>query len=561
MKFSPFFSLSSKISFFTGLIIIIAAIIISVTVYVIFNSSLTDFTQHNLETEQKFVATEIETAFIDIANDLNVLANVPPIQGIIRSTESGGEDKIEKSSLKMWQNRLATIFSAMLKANGAYTQIRYIGISNKGKEIVRVNRTGNNIYRTHLSALSSKGDTAYFKTATTLSQGSIIFSQINYNEEKGQVQNPKIPTIRAMMPVYDKKQQIFGTLIINVNVKAFLRQILLSIGQRYPAYFYTTSGDLFIFNPKERTLIFYTKNNLARAGNGIPKVQKNIEAFRSVIDKNQKYDLVTKVIYSDDEKQNKLFTMLVKVNKNELVKHDKSVINTLLSVIILVCCLALILVYVFSNRLLKDLRNLAEMISHSTKKNKEAMDLPVHLRDEVGVLARALDKKTKLLYSLAAYDSLTGLPNRKKFIERLDETILRAKRNKTWVMLLFIDLNDFKQINDVYGHDYGDEVLVKFGTKLKDVMRESEFCARLAGDEFVAVLADLPIGEYDNLDKIYKRFMDSLQSTYSIKGVTFHLEIGLGYSIYPDDGSTIDDLMKKADMMMYQDKKNKKTQN
>ena len=128
-------------------------------------------------------------------------------------------------------------------------------------------------------------------------------------------------------------------------------------------------------------------------------------------------------------------------------------------------------------------------------------------------------------------------------------------------MLLFIDLNDFKQINDVYGHDYGDEVLVKFGTKLKDVMRESEFCARLAGDEFVAVLADLPIGEYDNLDKIYKRFMDSLQSTYSIKGVTFHLEIGLGYSIYPDDGSTIDDLMKKADMMMYQDKKNKKTQN
>jgi diguanylate cyclase (GGDEF)-like protein/PAS domain S-box-containing protein len=156
------------------------------------------------------------------------------------------------------------------------------------------------------------------------------------------------------------------------------------------------------------------------------------------------------------------------------------------------------------------------------------------------------------LKHMAGHDMLTRLPNRALFLEHLNQTIKEAKRNATMFAVVFLDLDDFKEINDTYGHEAGDTVLKKWSRVLSGVTRENDIVARLGGDEFVGlfnVSNDMDV----NIIKM-KMFNDLLSevdcSTYNI---TIHYSLGV--SIYPTDGKSIDTLLKKADQAMYRQKK------
>tara|TARA_B100000315_G_scaffold151864_1_gene140688 strand:- start:5512 stop:7233 length:1722 start_codon:yes stop_codon:yes gene_type:complete len=149
----------------------------------------------------------------------------------------------------------------------------------------------------------------------------------------------------------------------------------------------------------------------------------------------------------------------------------------------------------------------------------------------------------------AHYDALTGLPNRPLFFDRLKEAVARSHRNKHKFAVMFLDLDNFKNVNDVLGHATGDLLLKEAATRLMDCIREVDTIARLGGDEFIIILENLK----KELDAaaISRKIIGSLSSPFSFKGEDLFVSSSIGISLYPADATTVEDLMKYADMAMY----------
>ncbi len=154
------------------------------------------------------------------------------------------------------------------------------------------------------------------------------------------------------------------------------------------------------------------------------------------------------------------------------------------------------------------------------------------------------------------HDALTDLPNRTLFLDRLENEIRKSKRNNKLLGVLFFDLNKFKNINDDYGHAFGDAYLVEFSRRVSGALRDSDTCARIGGDEFVAILADLQ--SQDELETIIDKIHDSITEVFSYEEHQLPIKASIGASLYPDDGIDADVLILKADNAMYKSKKNNK---
>ncbi len=161
---------------------------------------------------------------------------------------------------------------------------------------------------------------------------------------------------------------------------------------------------------------------------------------------------------------------------------------------------------------------------------------------------KILQKKLK---HMAGHDLLTGLPNRSLFLEHLEQTIKEAKRNSTMFAVVFIDLDDFKEINDTYGHEAGDTVLKKLARMLTEATRANDIVARLGGDEFVGIF---DVSNDEDIEIIQKKIFDNVLSEIHCSTYQTTVHVSLGVSIYPRNGTNVDTLLRKADQAMYQQK-------
>ncbi len=162
------------------------------------------------------------------------------------------------------------------------------------------------------------------------------------------------------------------------------------------------------------------------------------------------------------------------------------------------------------------------------------------------------------LQKQASYDELTGLPNRSLAKDRLYQTILKSKRHHLQPCLAFLDLDNFKYINDTFGHAAGDELLREASRRLTECARESDTVARLGGDEFLLILED------DRTDReqqretgirhIGERIIESFSKPFVIEGHELNVTASLGFAIYPKDGDDSNKLMRHADVAMYRSK-------
>ena len=155
----------------------------------------------------------------------------------------------------------------------------------------------------------------------------------------------------------------------------------------------------------------------------------------------------------------------------------------------------------------------------------------------------------------ALYDELTHLANRGHFIELLKNAIARASRNNTKVGIIFMDLNDFKPINDSHGHAVGDRVLQEFAIRLKNELREYDTVARFGGDEF-AIIVDNII-DAGQCMIVTERLLRRLQAHYVIGKKKYAITASIGIAVYPDDAANLDELIVAADSAMYEAKRDK----
>ena len=157
------------------------------------------------------------------------------------------------------------------------------------------------------------------------------------------------------------------------------------------------------------------------------------------------------------------------------------------------------------------------------------------------------------LHKIANYDGLTGLPNRSFFYDYLSHALAHAKRQRTKVAIFFCDLDRFKYINDSLGHHVGDLLLQEVAKRMAASVRQSDMVARLGGDEFTVILED--IQDATHAARVGQKIIDALTQPFGIEGKTLMTGTSIGIALFPDDGTTVEDLLRKADTAMYEAKR------
>lgn len=169
--------------------------------------------------------------------------------------------------------------------------------------------------------------------------------------------------------------------------------------------------------------------------------------------------------------------------------------------------------------------------------------------NELYLLNKELKEKEKEIEKLAYYDQLTGLANRTLFYNMAEKFLEEAKRNNTKLGLMFIDIDQFKRINDKYGHKVGDQVVVEVANLLEKSTRKHDIVSRYGGDEFLILLPN--IKHYNNYKIIASRIAIANRRVIVSDDIQIDISLSIGVSFYPRDGETIDDLIFKADKAMY----------
>ncbi|MCZ6830381.1 MAG: EAL domain-containing protein [Gammaproteobacteria bacterium] len=206
-----------------------------------------------------------------------------------------------------------------------------------------------------------------------------------------------------------------------------------------------------------------------------------------------------------------------------------------------------------------------------TARHKDGSNLPMHLRvsaikDEsqgtthyVAVYSDISEQKRSQeeINKLAFYDPLTGLPNRRQIMERLDRELYLADRYDSGGALFFLDIDNFKDINDTLGHDHGDCLLIELGRRLRRHVRKTDMVSRLGGDEFLILLQRDTASEQDTIDhatSVCEKILSLSQEPYLIEGHKHYVSISIGITIFPSNAANPQDLLKQADTAMYKAK-------
>ena len=193
-------------------------------------------------------------------------------------------------------------------------------------------------------------------------------------------------------------------------------------------------------------------------------------------------------------------------------------------------------------------------------------DIPIFNSDEIGELAKnfkymlselneyhhELNRQKNAFSYQANYDSLTNLPNRALFNDRLKQSIYKSSRYSEKFALFFIDLDKFKDINDTFGHEYGDKLLIKVAARLNSILREGDTLARLGGDEFIVIMNNLK--EFHSASVLAQKIIDILEVPLEVEGEELFISCSVGISLYPQDSRDERELLKFADIAMYRSK-------
>ena len=181
--------------------------------------------------------------------------------------------------------------------------------------------------------------------------------------------------------------------------------------------------------------------------------------------------------------------------------------------------------------------------------------------DETGIPVRMAGSNTDItdqklsddrIHQLAYYDSMTGLPNRALLMDRFIIAVANAQRKGRMVAVYFLDLDNFKSINDTIGHSFGDQLLLRVGEQLKLKMRKSDTIARLGGDEFIMLQAN--VRDMDEVYHLAARMLEIFKQPWVLDEHEFYVTASIGISVYPNDGPDFQELMKNADAAMYRAK-------
>lgn len=389
------FSLKHKIVMLACVCALLSALLVGGISYYRIETIVLEASVETLAGETRLMAQRFRFSYDQMKSDVQVLSQTPAIQGIARSTANGDVDPLDGSRTWVWQGRLATIFSSMMAARPDYVQIRYIGVEDLGRELVRTNRLDSGIEIVAESDLQQKGQEPYFKAGLATPQKGVHFSEVSYNRERGALDSALVPTVRVVMPVFDETGSIFGMIVINANYSGMLRRAFEEHSPKDNTFVLNNSGDYMEYTSNGKIGRFEFHDNYSvvppRFIDQILQTKLDEETFVSGSDVSYFVRL-----NMDPDNPDAFLGVVVRVPYGELMssafqaRRDSLIWGGLL---VLGCFAASL---VIARRFTAPLNRLTAEIKHS-RGNKKLENLPLKRGDEIGELARAFDQKTREL--------------------------------------------------------------------------------------------------------------------------------------------------------------------
>jgi len=552
--------LAARLGSVLALVSLLMAGMTGLYAYQVARDLLVQAAKDELMTATHVIARRVSDIRQDASRDLQLLARYPASLALLQGPPSSQGSQAEQ---------LSTLFELMMRDNPAYFQMRLISASDYGLERVRVDRDGDNLLRVQGDDLQEKSHYPYVSDTLHLPAGSTYLSRIVINHERGAHAGLGQPTVLLASPVTNARGQALGVIVINMDLKGAFNRLASDLPAEFKLFLANQQGDFLIHPDNSKTFGFDTGRRVL--------MQDEFPATRALVEGQ-----VSQVMLEANAGTHASTPMVAAFMANQirvtssdsaiflgLAQPRSSVLNrshalglTILQIAGGLGLAGFALALLLARWVTRPLNTMSKAVA-AFSTAQPIVGLPLSRQDEIGQLARSFDHMQQQIHQqftelqanrqelehLARFDALTGLPNRRLLMERLDNALERAKRTQTPLAVMFIDMDHFKAINDRWGHDAGDAALQWVARQLLEHTRKTDTVARLGGDEFV-VLLDSPV-PVDQLASIAQKLLDGMREPWFFEGHLCNIEFSIGISLYPQDGDTVDALLSSADAAMY----------
>ncbi|UPW18404.1 GGDEF domain-containing protein [Agarivorans sp. TSD2052] len=515
-----------------------------------------------------------ESAERELATTTQILT-----RGFIRTIDEIVKDTLFLSAIpqttrysKDTRQQLSDIFKQKLRLNPSYFQIRFISAADFGKELVRVDRLRDGLVAIEDSLLEEKSHYPYVFRTLRLPAGDVYLSAIDIHTERGVELGLHQPTLKVAAPVHIDGQTI-GLIVINVGLENLFSQLQADLPEGVEIYLANQQGD-YLVNPNPDKQFGFHFGHRYLIQHDFPRMESmfdNYQALTYVLDSStdiryQRAVSFTPLFYGPPASQ-RLAVMGLASPLPTLGAIIDSLAGSMIKVSLALSLLGLLTSLLFARVLSRPIRNMVSVVqAYRAGEIPVTKLLPSQRSDEIGLLANTFISMSQQINTqidelknnaihlryMASHDSLTDLPNRGLFIEQLKSMIHRAQRHNTTLAVVFIDLDNFKQINDSFGHDVGDRLLKQVAKVLHDTVRAEDCVARFAGDEFMLALEGIKEGQ--DASEIASKVLRRLAQEINLGPQPQPVHASIGISLYPVDGQDPEVLIRNADVAMYRAK-------
>lgn len=554
------FGIAVKLGLLLAGVSILASGLTGFYAYEASRKTLIESAKADLLTATNVLARRIVHSREDISRNLQMLAGHPAALAALDGADRGSE------------NQLATLFERVMATNPGYFQIRLISANDNGLERVRVDRTESHIMRISGDDLQEKGHFPYVSGALALPAGSTYLSRIVINHERGAHIGLDQPSIIMATPVINEKGLSLGVIVINIDLNRVFAALHSDLPKEYQLFLANRNGD-YLIHPDSRLTFGFDKGQRVLVQDEFPQTRDLIDGKENkvLMEADDGRYVNTPIVaaflrrdvqVSGDEDH---LILGLAQRQSTVLEQANQLGVVVLQLVIGLCLVCVALAIGVARAVTRPINSMSAAVQRFAYEQKVAT-LPSTRQDEIGILARSfnhmqdqikrqleeLQRNQEELEHIARHDELTGLPNRRYFQERLDQTLARAQRSSGHFALLFIDVDDFKRVNDQWGHEGGDAVLKGIAMRLCAVTRKGDTVARMGGDEFLVMLED-PAHPQDAAH-IAEKLLESIRAPILYKGHALQVGFSIGISQYPQNGDTAAELMAGSDHAMYEAK-------
>ncbi|WP_025897469.1 PAS domain S-box protein [Sneathiella glossodoripedis] len=389
---TPFNTLRGKVILLSAGISVAVAVLVSGLNYIQTTQKTLDATIESLSVKAHLMALRFQNAYDAVQNDVRIIANTPPITGLIRSLENGGVDPTDGSTTALWKDRLATIFSSVMRENPHYMRIRYIGLSENGRELVKVSRARFGFRVVPDVELREKAKENYVKTVQE-GRDTFFFTKVTLNKESEAPDGRSVPTIRAVMPVKNSSDELYGLVIINVDFESLMQRMFRHAKPTQSAFLINQSGDYVEYDPKTGSVHLEYHERFTKEQ---PDFVKTIVASRqdqAVLEDAQNLTLYSRM-QIDKSTTSEFVGAIIRVPRDEVLQNVVEVRRESIYLAVILAVLSVLVALLVSRKITGPLERMTENIN-GIKDYADPLELPVKLNDEIGALARAFSELTR----------------------------------------------------------------------------------------------------------------------------------------------------------------------